>query len=79
MSTYETFVYVVSLDTLIEEYMKGLEPSDPKLKIVAKTPYMDVQKGKLVVVQATSAPSRSTTSAHPRVLVAFASGPSSLT
>jgi hypothetical protein len=50
MSTYETFVHVVSLDTLIEEYMKGLEPSDPKSKIVSKIPYMDVQKGKLVVV-----------------------------
>ena len=35
--------------------------------------------GKAAVVQATSAPSRSTTSAHPRVLVAFASGPSSQT
>lgn len=50
MTRYDTLVHVVSLDTIIEAYIKDLHPSDPNVKVVSKIPYVDIQKNKVVVV-----------------------------
>ena len=53
MIHYDTKVYTVSLDKIIELYLEGLQLADEKTKIVSKIPYVDVAKNTLVVVVGT--------------------------